>query len=68
MGLLNPKQSHVNGRFAVAGDEPLSKKVIGIRLPVSVYELLEPMPATERTEWLRRVISAAAIAELQPKS
>ena len=31
------------GRFALKGDEPLSKKVVGLRLPQSIYECLQQL-------------------------
>lgn len=62
MPLLNPRQKSQGGTFTQVGDEPLSKRVIGVRLPESVYEVVHRLP--DRTEWLRRVISEAAQREL----
>ncbi|WP_416669060.1 hypothetical protein [Egbenema bharatensis] len=67
MPLLNPRQRSEGGTFTQVGDEPLSKKVIGIRLPESVYAIVHNLP--DRTEWLRRVITEAVQRELiQPDS
>ena len=66
MALLNPRQKSQGGTFTQVGDEPLSKQVIGVRLPESVYEAVHNLP--NRTEWLRRVISEAAQRELMNDS
>jgi len=66
MPLLNPRQKSQGGTFTQVGDEPLSKQVIGVRLPESVYEAVHNLP--NRTEWLRRVISEAAQRELMNDS
>jgi hypothetical protein len=62
MPLLNPKQKSQGGTFTQVGDEPLSKQVVGIRLPESIHALVQALP--NRTEWLRRVIVEAAQREL----
>jgi hypothetical protein len=62
MPLLNPRQRSEGGTFTQVGDEPLSKKVIGVRLPESIYAIVHNLP--DRTEWLRRVITEAAQREL----
>lgn len=62
MPLLNPNQRSQGGTFTQVGDEPLSKQVIGIRLPESVHAVIYNLP--DRTEWLRRVIVEAAEREL----
>ncbi|MBD3883096.1 hypothetical protein IFO70_15130 [Phormidium tenue FACHB-886] len=62
MPLLNPNQKSEGGTFTPIGAEPLSKQVIGVRLPESIYELVYKLP--NRAEWLRRVISEAAQREL----
>lgn len=48
----------------IPGDSPLSKKVIGVKLPVDVTEAIEALPKEERVSWLRRVLSEAARTEL----
>jgi hypothetical protein len=62
MPLLNPRQRSEGGTFTQVGDEPLSKQVIGVRLPESIYAIVHRLP--NRTEWLRRVIIEAAQREL----
>lgn len=62
MPLLNPNQKSEGGTFTPIGAEPLSKQVIGVRLPESIHELVYKLP--NRAEWLRRVISEAALREL----
>ena len=49
------------GKFIVKGKEPLSKQVIGIRLPVSLHKIVYQQP--NRTEWLRKVIAEAVEKE-----
>jgi hypothetical protein len=66
MPLLNPKQKSQGGTFTQVDSEPLSKQVIGVRLPESVYEVVCQLP--NRAEWLRRVIIAAAQQELMADS
>lgn len=51
------------GRFTQLGDEPLSKKVRGVRLPIPVDEALEKMDSSQRAKWLRKVITDAAIRD-----
>lgn len=62
MPLLNPHQQSKGGTFTQVGEEPLSKQVIGIRLPESIHAIIHPLP--NRTEWLRRVIVEAVQREL----
>lgn len=62
MPLQNPNQQSSGGTFTQIGEEPLSKQVIGIRLPESIHALVATLP--ERSEWLRRVIVEAAQREL----
>jgi hypothetical protein len=62
MPLLNPKQRSEGGTFTQIGDEPLSKQVIGVRLPESIHAIVHNLP--NRAEWLRRVITEAAQREL----
>lgn len=62
MPLLNSQQKSQGGTFTQVGDEPLSKQVVGVRLPESIHALVQTLP--NRTEWLRRVITEAAQREL----
>lgn len=51
------------GRFATLGDQPLSDKVRGVRLPVDVDQYIESMPQEERSKWMRKVLTEAAHKE-----
>lgn len=62
MPLRNSQQKSQGGTFTQVGDEPLSKQVVGVRLPESIHALVQTLP--DRTEWLRRVITEAAQREL----
>jgi hypothetical protein len=66
MPLLNPNQKSQAGTFTQVGDEPLSKQVIGVRLPKSVHETVYNLP--NRSDWLRRVIVEAVRRELTNQS
>ena len=44
----------------------LSKQVTSVKLPKNIEGLVKTLPATQRSAWLRRVISEAAIKELNP--
>jgi len=56
------------GRFAPKGDEPLSKKVVGVRLPQSIYERLQQL-ASEQSQSPGEVLRGLAVAALtQSKS
>lgn len=60
-------QPRDEGRFALAGSEPLSKRVRGVRLPQSIDAVIEDRLAqSEQSEWLRRVITEAAKREFMP--
>ena len=50
--------------FKPIGDEPLSSRVQGIRLPKKIDKILVSMSSSERAAWLRRVITEAAEREL----
>lgn len=64
MPLRNPTQQSKGGTFTQIGDQPLSKKVRGVRLPLDIDAAIERMPEADRASWLRGVIVAAARAEL----
>jgi predicted DNA-binding protein len=51
------------GRFAPKGDEPLSKKVVGIRLPQSIYERLQQL-ASQQSKSPGEILRELAIAVL----
>lgn len=62
MPLRNSQQKSQGGTFTQVGDEPLSKQVVGVRLPESIHAMVQTLP--HRTEWLRRVITEAVQREL----
>lgn len=45
-------------------NEPLAKKVLGVRLPESVMAAIEALPQAERVRWLRETLVNAAREEL----
>jgi len=51
------------GRFAPKGDEPLSKKVVGVRLPQSIYERLQQL-AEQQSKSPGEVLRGLAVAAL----
>ncbi len=55
-------------RFKKTTEAELDSKVTGVRLPVDIGEVIRSLPPTERSAWLRRVISEAAQKELLNKS
>lgn len=52
------------GRFTTLGDQPLSSKVRGVRLPEDVDQYIESMPEAERSKWMRKVLTEAVHKEL----
>lgn len=50
----NPNQKT---RFKQAGREPLSRKAIGVRLPVSIDTALRELAGDELSEWIRQAIA-----------
>ncbi len=48
----------------IPGDQPLAKKVTGVKLPLDVHEAIRALPTKERVTWLRKVICDAARDEL----
>ncbi|MBE9180251.1 hypothetical protein IQ268_16935 [Oculatella sp. LEGE 06141] len=62
--LRNPDQKPTGGTFSTVGDEPLAKRVRGIRLPVSIDEWIQDNIPQESTQtWLRQVIVDAVKRE-----
>ena len=51
-------------RFKQAGEVPLEKTVTGVRLTPEIGEAVRSLPSSERSAWLRRVISEAVKREL----
>jgi hypothetical protein len=67
--MAHPQQKHNQlGHFTPLGQEPLSSKVWGIRLPLDVDSYLETMPASERSIWLRKVICTAVREQITLES
>jgi len=64
MPLRNPIQQSKGGTFTQIGDQPLSRKVRGVRLPLDVDAAIEALPSENRSNWLRRAIVEAARREL----
>jgi hypothetical protein len=70
MGNPNPvqtkefKQKQFRAQGEIPGNQPLSKKVTSVKLPVDIDDAIRSLPDEERVPWLRRVICEAARAEL----
>lgn len=56
-------QPRIQGKFATINEEPLSRKVTGVRLPISLHQWVNDKP--NRTDWVRKVIVEAARKEMQ---
>lgn len=42
----------------------LAKQATGVKLPVDIDALIRALPVAERSAWLRRIITEAALKEL----
>lgn len=62
------KRTQQDTQFKPEGNEPLSRRVIGVKVPVEVENAIQQLPVTERGKWLRRVITEAAKVELMNSS
>lgn len=60
-------QPRKNNLFAQKFDEPLSKKNVSVRLPVSIMEILDRMPSSERVEFIRSTLCKAIASTVQPE-
>lgn len=62
----NPVQSEdfKSAQFKPIAAQPLCRKARSVKLPQDVDAAIESLPKKQRSEWLRRVIVAAARAEL----
>lgn len=58
------KRSQKDTQFKPDGEQPLSRKVTGVKLTTEVERAIQQLPTPERGKWLRRVITEAAKAEL----
>jgi hypothetical protein len=56
-------QGDSGGKFVPIGDRPLAEKALSVRVDVDVDAAVRAL-GDERSQWLRRVISDAARAEL----
>nr|WP_238717833.1 hypothetical protein [Petrachloros mirabilis] len=66
MGNPNPKIEYlIPIKRSDDTTDPLSTKILGIRVPVHIDALVRALP--NRSAWLRRVITEAALAELMDK-
>lgn len=54
------QQFHAYGEL----DAPLSKKVTGVKLTVDVHEALQKLSASERVNYLRKIITDAVRRDL----
>ena len=58
-------QPRKNNLFAQKFDEPLSKKNVSVRLPVSAMEFLDKMPSDERLNFIRSTLCKAIAAKTE---
>ena len=56
--------SQFRAQGEILSDQPLSKKVIGIRLPLDIEAAIKTLPEEERAAWVRNAITKAAREEL----
>ncbi len=50
---MNTQPRNSLGLFASPNDEPLSKKVVGVRLPVTLYDKVLAVTGNRISEWMR---------------
>lgn len=63
-----PRSKTVNG-FGQKFDEPLSKKPVSVRIPISAMDILDQMPREERLEFVRNALcDAIALKQKQTYS
>ena len=58
-------QPRNNNLFAQKFEEPLSKKALSVRLPVSIMESLAKMPSSERVDFVRNTLCKAIAAKTE---
>lgn len=56
--------SQFRAQGEIESNQPLSKKVIGIRLPLDIEAAIKTLPEEERVAWLRSVITKAVHKEI----
>ncbi len=70
MGNPNPvqtkefKERQYKALGEIPSDQPLSKRVMGVKLPIDVDAAIRALPEEERVPWLRKVICEAARTDL----
>ena len=70
MGNPNPvqtkefKERQYKAQGEIPGNQPLAKRVMGVKLPVDIDAAIRALPDEERVPWLRRVICDAVRSEL----
>jgi hypothetical protein len=61
-------QPRHGGQFGLKGNEPMSKKVTGCRLPQRIEDIIseyfEGKDKSAKSDWLRKIISDAVVREL----
>jgi hypothetical protein len=64
MGIKKPSVSSYQvkngdlGLFTVIGDEPIDSPLVGVRLPMSLYNrLTQTVEGKSKSEWLRQAIA-----------
>jgi hypothetical protein len=60
----NAEQRNFEYRFKPVSPEPLSRCVIGAKVPIDVEKAIRSLPSEERSKWIRRVLTEAARREL----
>lgn len=59
------RQTQKDTQFKPDGDKALSRKTIGVKVSAEIQDAISQLPAAERGNWLRRVITEAVKNELQ---
>ena len=62
--MKNTEQRDLGYLFKPVSPEPLSRHVIGAKVPVDVEKAIRALPSEERGKWIRRVLTEAARREL----
>ena len=58
------KANQFRSQGEILSDQPLSKKVIGIRLSLDIEAAIKTLPEEERVAWIRNAITKAARKEI----
>ncbi len=62
--MASVKRRDYETRFKQAGEKPLDKKALSVRVPEEIAQAVRALPDSQRSEWLRSVISEAVQREL----